>query len=349
MFTLIGARRRRRVRLQRGRGARARDLPGRVSRTRRRRRRVLRAGGGRSSTLVLLGQVLELRARGRTGAAIRALLGLSPKTRAARARRRHATRTCALDDVQVGDRLRVRPGEKVPVDGVVVEGRSAVDESMVTGEPMPVEKRRGDASIGATVNGTGTLVMRAERVGARHAARADRADGRRGAAQPRAHPAAGRRGVARGSCRRSSPIAIVTFVVWALVGPGAAARLRAGQRRGGADHRVPVRARPGDADVDHGRRSARAPSAGVLFRNAEAIEVLRQGRHAGRRQDRNAHRGKAAPGRGRRRRRASTETSCCASPRASSAAASTRWRRRSSRGATERGVPIAIGDRVSSR
>ncbi|MEW6776483.1 MAG: heavy metal translocating P-type ATPase [Bdellovibrionota bacterium] len=115
-------------------------------------------------TLVLLGQVLELRARSRTGAAIRALLGLAPKT----ARRIGIDGTeidVPLADVHPGDRLRVRPGEKIPVDGVVLEGASAVDESMLTGEPMPVEKEAGAKVSGATVNGTGTLVIRAERVG----------------------------------------------------------------------------------------------------------------------------------------------------------------------------------------
>jgi Cu+-exporting ATPase len=114
--------------------------------------------------LVLLGQVLELRARARTGGAIRALLGLAPKT----ARRLEAEGHEAdvpLEDVRVGDRLRVRPGEKVPVDGVVVEGSSAVDEAMVSGEPLPVEKVAGSRVTGSTINGTGSFVMRAERVG----------------------------------------------------------------------------------------------------------------------------------------------------------------------------------------
>jgi len=115
-------------------------------------------------TLVLLGQVLELRARSQTGAAIRALLGLAPKT-ARRIDADGSEHDVPLDSVQVGDRLRVRPGEKVPVDGVVLEGHSAVDESMITGEPVPVTKREGDAVTGATVNGTGSLVIRAERVG----------------------------------------------------------------------------------------------------------------------------------------------------------------------------------------
>jgi Cu+-exporting ATPase len=115
------------------------------------------------TVLVLLGQVLELRARGRTSSAIRQLLGLAPNT----ARRIDGSNEVdvPLSDVKVGDLLRVRPGEKVPVDGVVVEGRSAVDESMVTGEPIPAEKEAGSKVTGATINGTGGLVIRAERVG----------------------------------------------------------------------------------------------------------------------------------------------------------------------------------------
>ncbi|MGI8706004.1 MAG: heavy metal translocating P-type ATPase [Sphingomicrobium sp.] len=115
------------------------------------------------TTLVLLGQVLELRARAATGKAIRALLGLAPKT--ARRVRDGKDEDIPLSDVEVDDLLRVRPGEKVPVDGIVVEGRSSVDESMITGEPVPVEKVEGEKVTGATVNGTGTLLMRAERVG----------------------------------------------------------------------------------------------------------------------------------------------------------------------------------------
>jgi Cu+-exporting ATPase len=116
------------------------------------------------TTLVLLGQVLELRARSRTSAAIKQLLGLAPRT----ARRVVGNREedVPIGDVQVGDVLRVRPGEKIPVDGVVTDGHSSVDESMVTGEPVPVEKSTGDRVTGGTVNGTGALLMRAERVGA---------------------------------------------------------------------------------------------------------------------------------------------------------------------------------------
>ncbi len=115
--------------------------------------------------LVLLGQVLELRARSRTSAAIRNLLSLAPKT----ARRLDPDDTEAdvpLDEIHAGDRLRVRPGERVPVDGIVLDGRTTVDESMVTGEPIPVEKTSGAKVTGGTVNGTGTFVMKAERVGA---------------------------------------------------------------------------------------------------------------------------------------------------------------------------------------
>jgi Cu+-exporting ATPase len=115
------------------------------------------------TTLVLLGQVLELRARARTGSAIRSLLNLSPKS--ARIVENGSERDIPLEDVRVGDRLRVRPGEKVPVDGVVAEGRSSVDESMLTGEAIPVEKTEGSRVAGGTINGTGTFVLQAERVG----------------------------------------------------------------------------------------------------------------------------------------------------------------------------------------
>src|SRR5256886_8043056 len=117
------------------------------------------------TTLVLLGQVLELKARSATSAAIKALLGLAPKT-ARRIAADGSEHDVPLDQVQRGDRLRVRPGEKIPIDGVVTEGASTVDESMVTGEPIPVEKKAGDRVVGATVNGTGSLVIEAERVGA---------------------------------------------------------------------------------------------------------------------------------------------------------------------------------------
>jgi Cu+-exporting ATPase len=116
-------------------------------------------------SLTLLGQLLEIKARSSTSAAIRALLGLAPKT-ARRVRADGSEEDIQLTDVHVGDHLRVRPGEKVPVDGAVIDGRSRLDESMLTGEPMPVEKKPGERLIGATINGSGSLVMRADKVGA---------------------------------------------------------------------------------------------------------------------------------------------------------------------------------------
>jgi Cu+-exporting ATPase len=116
------------------------------------------------TALVLLGQVLELRARARTSSAIRALLGLAPKT-ARLLREDGAEEDLPLDRVKPGDRLRVRPGERVPADGIVLEGASFVDESMITGEPMPVEKLPGSRVVGGTINGSGSFIMRAERVG----------------------------------------------------------------------------------------------------------------------------------------------------------------------------------------
>lgn len=115
-------------------------------------------------SLTLLGQILELKARSQTSAAIKSLLGLAPKT-ARRLAEDGTEDDIPLNHVHVGDRLRVRPGEKVPVDGIVLEGESALDESMLTGEPMPISKRSGDKLIGATLNTTGALIMRAERVG----------------------------------------------------------------------------------------------------------------------------------------------------------------------------------------
>ena len=116
-------------------------------------------------TLILLGQVLELRARSQTGAAIKALLGLAPKT-ARKIDDDGTEKDIPLEHVKKDDKLRVRPGEKIPVDGIVLEGTSSVDESMISGEPIPVEKNPGDPVVGATVNGTGSLIMQAEKVGA---------------------------------------------------------------------------------------------------------------------------------------------------------------------------------------
>jgi P-type Cu+ transporter len=169
------------------------------------------------TVLVLLGQVLELRARSRTSGAIRALLGLAPKT--ARLLADDGTEADApLESVKVGQRLRVRPGEKVPVDGLVLEGTSAVDESMVSGEPGAVEKKPGDKVTGATINGTGGLVMRAERVGSdtllaqvvRMVVEAQRS---RAPIQRLADVVSGY------FVPAVVLVAVLTFVVWALIGP----------------------------------------------------------------------------------------------------------------------------------
>jgi len=167
--------------------------------------------------LVLLGQVMELRARSRTGGAIRALLGLAPKT--ARLVDEHGgERDVPIAEVRVGNRLRVRPGEKVPVDGVVEEGESFVDESMVSGEPMPVEKAAGAKVAGGTVNGTGGFVMRAERVGkdtllAQIVKMVSEAQRTRAPIQRLADRVAGF------FVPAVILISVVTFVVWLLVGP----------------------------------------------------------------------------------------------------------------------------------
>ena len=208
------------------------------------------------TTLVLLGQVLELRARSATGKAIRALLGLAPKT-ARRVDADGSEEDVPLEHVHVGDLLRVRPGEKVPVDGMWSRGRSSVDELMISGEPVPVEKVPGDKITGATVNGTGSLLMRAERVGTRHDAVADRAHGCRGAALARADPEARGQGLGLVRAQRWCWSSLVAFVVWSLFGPAAAAQPRARQCGRRADHRLPLRARSGDADVDHGRHRSR--------------------------------------------------------------------------------------------
>src|SRR5205085_3758912 len=146
-----------------------------------------------------------------------ALLGLAPKT-ARRVKADGSDEDIPLEHVHPGDRLRVRPGEKVPVDGVVLEGTSAVDESMVTGEPIPVEKRAGDALIGATVNGTGSLVMRAERVGsgtllARIVAMVAQAQRSRAPIQRLADVVSGY------FVPAVVAVAALTFVIWALWGP----------------------------------------------------------------------------------------------------------------------------------
>jgi Cu+-exporting ATPase len=225
------------------------------------------------TTLILLGQVLELRARSRTGSAIRKLLGLSPKT-ARRVLPDGEEEDVPLEHVQVGDRLRVRPGEKVPVDGVVIEGRSNVDESMVSGEPVPVEKQPGDRLVGATVNGTGALLMQAEKVGAdtllsRIVAMVAEAQRSRAPVQRLADV------VSSYFVPAVILIAIATFLVWALVGPEprlAYALVNAVAVLIIACPCALGLATPMSIMVAMGKGA----SLGVLFKNAEAIETLRQ-------------------------------------------------------------------------
>jgi P-type Cu+ transporter len=223
------------------------------------------------TTLVLLGQVLELRARSKTSKAIKALLGLAPKT--ARLLRDDGTETdVPLERVQVGDRLRVRPGEKIPVDGVVLEGATSVDESMITGEPIPVEKTKDSQVTGATVNGTGSFVMRAKRVGSdtllaqivRMVAEAQRS---RAPIQKLADVVAGY------FVPAVVLVAIITFIVWAMFGPEPSMAY-------GLLNAVAVLiiacpcalglATPMSIMVGTGRGA----TAGVLIKNAEALEVL---------------------------------------------------------------------------
>jgi P-type Cu+ transporter len=221
-------------------------------------------------TLVLLGQVLELRARSRTGAAIRALLDLSPKT--ARILRNGNEEEVPLEQVKPGDRLRVRPGEKVPVDGVVLEGASAVDESMITGESMPVEKSAGSRVVGATMNSTGSFIMRADHVGsetllAQIVQMVSRAQRSRAPIQRLADR------VAAWFVPAVIAIAAVTFIVWWLIGPQP--RLAHGLVNAVAVLIIACPcalglATPMAVMVGTGRGA----HAGVLIRNAEALETL---------------------------------------------------------------------------
>ena len=167
------------------------------------------------TTLVLLGQVMELRARSRTSAAIRALLDLSPRT-ARLLLPDGSEKDVPLEQVKPGDRLRVRPGEKTPVDGILLEGRSTVDESMITGESMPVEKSPNSQLIGATINGTGSFIMQAERVGAETVlARIVQLVGRAQRSRAPVQRVADR--VAKWFVPVVVAVAIVTFFIWLLM------------------------------------------------------------------------------------------------------------------------------------
>ena len=223
-------------------------------------------------SLILLGQVLELRARSQTGAAIRKLLGLAPKT-ARRVSEAGAEQDVPLEHIQPGDRLRIRPGEKVPVDGVVLEGRSSVDESMISGEPIPVEKQPGDQVVGATVNGTGALLMRAEKVGAdtllaRIVTMVAEAQRSRAPIQRLVDV------VSSYFVPIIILIAVATFAVWATVGPEprlAYALVNAVAVLIIACPCALGLATPMSIMVATGKGA----TLGVLFKNAEAIEVLR--------------------------------------------------------------------------
>ena len=228
-----------------------------------------------------------------------------------------------LDQVVVGDRLRVRPGERVPVDGEIVEGRSAIDESMVTGESMPVTKSVGEKVIGGTMNQSGGFVMRADKVGrdtvlARIVQMVAQAQRSRAPIQRLADQVSG----------WFVPAVIVAAAPGfrRLVGLGAGAALHVWPDRGRvrAHHRLPVRAGSRHADVDHGRRRARC-AIGRADQECRGAGASREGRHAGRRQDRHADRGQAERRGDQDRAPASRKTSCCAWPQASSAAASIRW------------------------
>ena len=198
--------------------------------------------------LILLGRWLEARAKKQTGAAIKALIGLQAKT--ARVIRNGIEQDIPVEQVVVGDLVRVRPGEKVPVDGVVTEGRSALDESMLTGESLPVDKEPGDTVIGATLNKTGSFVFRATKVGrdttlAQIVRLVEQAQGSKAPMQRLADT------ISSYFVPVVLVLAAVTFAAWLVFGPFSGLRPHSHDR--GPDHRLPVRPRPGHTDRDHGR------------------------------------------------------------------------------------------------
>ncbi len=223
------------------------------------------------TVLVLLGQVLELRARAATGAAIKALLGLAPKT-ARRIDEAGNESDVPLDHIARGDRLRVRPGEKVPVDGTLIDGSGTIDESMITGEAMPIEKRPGDNVTGATLNGTGSFVMRAERIGAETllaqiVALVAKAQRSRAPVQRLADA------IAAWFVPAVIGIATVTFLAWALFGPAPA--LAYALVNAVAVLIIACPCALGLATpMSIMAASGRGARAGILFRDAEALERL---------------------------------------------------------------------------
>src|SRR6266478_3709634 len=227
------------------------------------------------TTLVLLGQLIEAKARSRTGQAIKALLGLAAKN--AYRVRNGQEEEIPVDAIQKGDLLRVRPGEKVPIDGVIVEGQSNIDESMITGEPMPVSKRAGDKVVGATVNQTGSFLMRAEQIGSetllaqivQMVAEAQRS---RAPIQKLADTVSGYFVPAVIS------IAVITFVVWSIIGPARAMTYALVNAISVLIIACPCAlglATPMSIMVGVGR----AAHAGILVKNAEAIEITEKVTH----------------------------------------------------------------------
>jgi Cu+-exporting ATPase len=221
------------------------------------------------TTLVLLGQLIEAKARSRTGHAIKALLGLAAKT--AHRVRDGQEHEIAVEEIQKGDVLRVRPGEKVPIDGVIVDGKSNIDESMITGEPMPISKRAGEKVIGATVNQTGSFLMRAERIGSetvlaqivQMVAEAQRS---RAPIQKLADTVSGY------FVPAVIGVAIITFIVWSIVGPAPSMAYALVNAVSVLIIACPCAlglATPMSIMVGVGR----AAQAGILVKNAQAIEV----------------------------------------------------------------------------
>jgi len=224
-------------------------------------------------TLILLGQIMELRARSQTGAAIKALLGLAPKI-ARKVEKDGVEKDIALEDVQVGDILRIRPGEKIPVDGEVIDGLSSVDESMISGEPVPVKKQAGDEVVGATVNNTGALTIRAEKVGsdtllARIVKMVSDAQRSRAPIQNLADLVAGY------FVPVVIAVAVLSFGVWYFFGPEpklACALIAAVSVLIIACPCALGLATPMSIMVSTGKGA----TLGVLFKNAEAIETMRK-------------------------------------------------------------------------
>ncbi len=242
------------------------------------------------TVLVLLGQMLELRAREQTGGAIRALLNLTPKM-ARRLVAHGQDEEIPVGAVQVGDRLRVRPGEAVSVDGAVLDGHSAVDEAMVTGESMPVTKQIGDRLIGGTVNGTGALVMSADKVGAatmlsRIVAMVADAQRSRAPIQRLADTVSGY------FVPAVLAVAVLSFVVWAFWGPALGAGLRAHCRGLGADYRLSLRTGARNAH-EHWRRYWQGRRRGCAYQVGRGAGAHGKGRYAAGGQDRYAYRGQA--------------------------------------------------------